>query len=195
MGDLMRHAQRDRPDGRAREPGIDVVEDGPAPVDIDGQREVGVRERKAVRPLLLAGPGEGHDVLRVGGELDDELVPALPAQDADDLARRLRPDPEVHAALLHVGTGDVQLQQIEFRVVEERNALDVVLDAVPSQVDDVRHIVPVDPVELVLEEAAHAGVLQPDAVHEPAGRLPDADTLVAAAWVQREPLGGDAAEP
>ena len=65
----------------------------------------------------------------------------------------------------------------------------------PSQVDDVRHVVPVDPVELVLEEAAHAGVLQPDAVHEPAGRLPDADALVAAARGRREPLGGDAAEP
>ena len=195
VGHLVHHPQGDGLDGRAGQTGVYVVKDRFAPLQVDGHGLKGVGEGDAVGPLLLAGLGQGGNILRVGGEFYHQLVPADGPHLPHKLPGDVRLKAEAHTAVLCIGAGDVQLQKVQRVVVEQRHPLQVVLLAVAAQIDNIHQIQPVDPLQVPLNKAADPGILHPHAVEHTAGCLPHPDAVVPRAGVQGQPLGAQAAQP
>ena len=109
--------------GRMAGPGEAAGAEGqprPARLDVDRQAEQRVDAGERVGARLLADAREDRDVGDVRRELGDHGQPRGLAHRRHHLVGHLRVAAEGHAALLHVGAGDVDLERGDARARRRR---------------------------------------------------------------------------
>ena len=164
---LPRHPHGDGPDGRAGEPAGAEAEPRPARLHVDREAEQRVDAGQRVGPRLLGGAGEDRDVGHVGRELGDDGQARRLAHRGHHLVGHARVAAEGHAALLHVGAGDVDLEPGDAGgPVADAGHLRVLLDGVAADVHQERGVVLREARQHVPHEGADAHALQPDRVQE-----------------------------
>jgi hypothetical protein len=103
--------------------------------------------------------------------------------------RHLRHVAELHAALLDVGTGDVDLDGVDRRVVEAARDLDVLLDGRAADVGDEARLAEVQRRQDLVDHMIDAGILQADGVEHAGRRL-----VHPVRWIAQARLAGGALE-
>ena len=195
LGDLPDAADGHRPDGRAGQPAGDRGQPGPAPVDVHGHAEQGVDEGQPVRPGVHHRPGHGDQVGDVGGELGQDREAGGGLDGRDDLGRGRRVGGEHLAAVLDVGTGQVDLDQGDPRLaVEAGGQAAELVRAAADQAGDHGGAGVGQEAEVAGAERLHPRVLEADGVEHPRGGLGHARGRAATAGLQADRLGDDPAE-
>ena len=195
LAHLIHHAQRDGADGGAGQAREHVVEHRAALVEVDGHGLERIHKAQAVRARVFAREGHLGDVLGVRRELDDERLRRVLAHAGHHLMRAVGLDAVRDAARLDVRARDVQLDEIDVRRVEQARAFFIRLDGAAAEVRHHGRAERAHRGQLVLDEVAHAGVLQTDGVDEPGRRLKQAHAGVAGLALERQALAGHRADP
>ena len=108
----------------------------------------------------------------------DGLVRGL-AAGLDHACRHFRVVAESHAAFLHVRTGDVDLDGVDGRIVEQPRDLDVFLDGRARHVGEEARLAEIERGQDLPDHVFGARILQADGVQHARGRFVDAVRLVA----------------
>ena len=196
MGHLVDHPEGQREDRRAGEAAHLVGDDGPAAPDVDAHAQQGVDQGDAVRAGVLAGPGDGHDVRDVGAEFEEDGLAGDGLDGFRHRGGRGRVGAEGHAAVVHVGAGHVDFQDIDVGAgVRPLAVVGVFFDGEAADVgDDGAAVDLAEGGGLVFDKGLDARVLQAYGVDHPGVALGDARGGVAEAGLAGGALQGDAAE-
>src|SRR6185437_7529579 len=172
--DLFHLQQRDRLDGGARQTALHVGEHGGTAVNVDRHAGHGVDDRQRIAAGFDAHAGALANVGLIGRELGDEGLLRCPPAGCYDACRHLRDIAELDAALLDVGTRDIDLDGIDGRLIEPPRDLDVLLDGRATHIGDEARLLEVQCRQDALDDLCDAWILQPDRVENALRRLIDA---------------------
>ena len=162
--DLVHLQQRDRLDRRSRQAALDVADDRAAATRVDGHAHHRVDDRQRIRARLDAPPRVLADVGLIGRELGDQRFLRDPAARRYHLRRHVGIVAERDAALLDVGTGDVDLDRVDGRLVEQARDLGVFLHGGAGHVGDETRLGEIQRRQDAAHDVLRARVLQADGV-------------------------------
>ena len=155
----------------------------------------GVDQGKGVRPGGLRRGGDIPDGGDVRGQLDHQgLIPAPFFHQRRDGLHAAAGRAEIHPALLDVGAGDVEFDQIHRAVPQAFGHFAVFLQAMARDVRDHRRTLSLEPGQVGGQEHLHPGILEPHAVEHTGGGLRDPGGQVPLPFAERRPLARDAAQ-
>ena len=106
---LPHHTQGDGFHGRAGQTAGSDTEHGAAPLDVDGHAHERVDKRYGVGAAVLDSAGDVSDTCHVGRQFHDECLGISGPHGADNRCGAFARHAESHAAILDVGTRDVEL--------------------------------------------------------------------------------------
>ena len=191
------HPQRQRLDGGAGKAPGGLSQTRAARLQIDRHAGPGISHRQRIGTRLSGSAGKRRDVGDVGRELHHQRPPDRRAPGgAHHLAGEVRVNAELHAALFHVGAGDVQLVGGQaLGLLQLADDLHVLLHRVAEDVGDDGGVILPQSGELFGDEAAHADVLQADRVQHPGRGLAQARGRRSLDGLRRQPFDDDAPQP
>ena len=162
--DLVYFQQGDGFDGWPRQPPLVVPDDRGAGLDVDRHPHQGIDNGEGVRARFQTDPGAGGDVGLIGRELGDEGLGGGGPTGGYYLCRQLPIIAEGRAALLDIGTGDVDLDGVDGGIVEPAGDFVILLDRGARDVGDEPRLAEVEGRQNPLYHMVDAGVLQADGV-------------------------------
>ena len=108
FGHLVHHAQSDGLDARAGKSARSDAQPGASALDVDAHAHEGVDERNAVGALSFDSASNFGDVGDIGGKFDNQGLRIGRPHGSDDGSSSGTRYTKGHAAVVHVGTGDIE---------------------------------------------------------------------------------------
>ena len=191
-GYLINHPHGHREDRRTGKSAHYVGDDRLAAFHVDPHAQHRIDQADAVGTGLLARPGDRHDVRHVRTEFDIDRFGGHGFHGTRHLGRRFGRRAEAHAAVPHVGTAYIDLDQTDlFLLVDPLAAIGIFLDRKTADVGDHRLAEEcLQPGKLFADHRIDTGILQPDGIDHPRRTLGDAGRGVAEACLARSSLEG-----
>src|SRR5690606_29896645 len=121
----------------------------------------------------------------VGRQLGDERLARDGAAGLHHTGGHVGVVAEGHTSLLDVGTGDVDLDGVDGRIVEQLGDGAIFLDGGPGYVGDEARLGEIELGKDLLNDIARARILQSDGIEHAVGRFRNAVRRVAEARLQR----------
>ena len=133
-------------------------------MNVDLHAGQGVDQGNGVRSGRLCRPCHLRDVGDIGAQLHDDRLSGLLLNGGGDIVQAVRLLAEGDGSLLHIRTGDVDLQHVHGCIRKALHHFQIILQHFAADIDDYLRIILLQKGQVPLQEYVDARVLQADGV-------------------------------